>query len=196
LELVGVKTYIPEPRGRRRWIDKMDEAKAAVFGNRARTRRAYGKRLQRRRSELAERSFAHVCNTGGGRRTWLRGLDNIRKRLLLAAATHNLGLILRKLLGAGKPRAYDALLRVLKSLYFALGTLLKTLSNLRADELWHPRSAAAAIQYLNRPQRTSVLQRAADLETDSILGGSSISTPGGVSNHYRNQSAWPWWPSG
>ena len=112
LDLLGVKTYIPEPRGRRRWADKTAEQQAAVLGNRARTQRTYGKRLQRRRSELVERSFAHVCDTGGGRRTWLRGLENVRKRHLLAAAAHNLGLILRKLLGAGKPRAYEDLLRL------------------------------------------------------------------------------------
>jgi transposase len=110
LDLVGVKTYIPEPTGRRRWTDKTEEEKTAVLSNRARTRRAYGKRLQRKRSELVERSFAHVCDTGGGRRSWLRGLDNVRKRHLLAAAAHNLGLVLRKLLGAGKPRAFAALL--------------------------------------------------------------------------------------
>jgi transposase len=68
LDLVGVKTYIPEPAGRRRWTDKTAEEKAAVLQNRARTERAYGKRLQRKRSELVERSFAHVCDTGGGRR--------------------------------------------------------------------------------------------------------------------------------
>jgi hypothetical protein len=110
--LLGVKTYIPEPAGPRRWSDKTEEEKAAVLNNRSRTRRAYGKRLQRKRSELVERSFAHVCDTGGGRRSWLRGVENVRKGHLLLAAAHNLALILRKLLGAGKPRAFWALLRL------------------------------------------------------------------------------------
>jgi transposase len=113
LDLLGVKTYIPEPVVRRRWSDKTEEQKAAVLNNRARTGRAYGKRLQRLRSELVERSFAHVCDTGGGRRAWLRGLENVRKRHLLVAAAHNLGLILRKMLGAGKPRAFAALWQLL-----------------------------------------------------------------------------------
>jgi len=39
-----------------------------------------GKALQRKRSEFPERSFAHVCETGGARRTWLRGLTKISKR--------------------------------------------------------------------------------------------------------------------
>ena len=106
-----------------------------MLGNRARTQRAYGKRLQRLRSERVERSFAHVCDTGGGRRSWLRGLENVRKRHLIAAAAHNLGLILRKLLGAGKPRAYDDLLRVHKSLCLAQLTLWTMLSNLLASQI-------------------------------------------------------------
>lgn len=146
LDLWGVKTYIPEPRGRRRWTDKTEEQQAAVLGNRARTQRAYGKRLQRRRSELVERSFAHVCDTGGGRRTWLRGLENVRKRHLIAAAAHNLGLILRKLLGAGKPRAYDDLLRVLEALHIAQVKLQATLLNLHTAQVSCRLSHAATIQ--------------------------------------------------
>jgi hypothetical protein len=146
LDLLGVKTYIPEPRGRRRWTDKTEEQKAAVLGNRARTQRAYGKRLQRLRSELVERSFAHVCDTGGGRRSWLRGLTNVRKRHLLAAAAHNLGLILRKLLGAGKPRAYDDLLRVLASLYLTQLTLRAMLSTLMTATLWRRLSSVVAVR--------------------------------------------------
>lgn len=135
LDLLGVKTYIPEPALRRRWTDKTEEQKAAVLGNRARTQRAYGKRLQRKRSELVERSFAHVCDTGGGRRSWLRGLTNVRKRHLIATAAHNLGLVLRKLLGAGKPRAFEDLLRVLESLCLAPITLPTMLSSLLASQI-------------------------------------------------------------
>jgi hypothetical protein len=144
LDLLGVKTYIPEPALRRRWTDKTEEQKAAVLQNRARTQRAYGKRLQRKRSELVERSFAHVCDTGGGRRSWLRGLTNVRKRHLIAAAAHNLGLVLRKLLGAGKPRAFDDLLRVLESLHIAQLTLRKILPNLCTAKLWRTLFVIAA----------------------------------------------------
>lgn len=124
---LGVKTYIAEPdkRHRRRWTDKPPEQEWAVNENRRRLRRDYGKRLQRRRSEVVERTFAHVCETGGGRRSWLRGLQNVRKSHLMRAAAHNLGLILRKLLGAGKPRAYAAcaaLFSCLSALYTAQPT--------------------------------------------------------------------------
>jgi len=103
---LGLRTYIPEParRHRSRWTDKPEDVRRAVHNNRRRTRSAKGKQLQRRRSEVCERSFAHVCDTGGARRTWLRGLVNVSKRYLLAVAARNLGRILGKLFGIGKPR--------------------------------------------------------------------------------------------
>ena len=68
-----VRSYISEPeRGRRRWKDNF-EAQQAVYGNRRRITDEHGKRLLRRRGELVERSFAHCYDTGGMRRTHLRG---------------------------------------------------------------------------------------------------------------------------
>ena len=125
--LVGAKTYLPERATKWKWDDKSPAQKRALLNNRARTQRDYGKRLQRRRSERVERSFAHVCDTGGGRRTWLRGLENVRKHHLVKAAAHNLGLILRKLLGASKPRAYAALGTLLQLLHIAQITLRRFL---------------------------------------------------------------------
>jgi hypothetical protein len=37
------------------------------------------------------------------RRTWLRGFEKVSNRYSLAAAAHNLGRILRRLFGIGKP---------------------------------------------------------------------------------------------
>ena len=75
-ESLGVRTYIPEPQRQpdRRWTDKPAEWQRAVYNNRRRMRLAKGKQLQRHRSEMCERSFAHVCDSGGTRRSWLRGL--------------------------------------------------------------------------------------------------------------------------
>ena len=104
---LGLRTYIPEPQlqHRRRWTDKPAEYKDAVYANRRRVRAARSKKLQRLRSEYVERSFAHMCETGGGRRTWLRGLEKVSKRYLIQAAARNLGVILRKLFGVGTARA-------------------------------------------------------------------------------------------
>jgi transposase len=146
LEPLGVTTYIPEPAGRRKWTDKSQDEKSAVLNNRSRTRRDYGKKLQRLRSERVERSFAHVCDTGGGRRTWVRGLDNVRKLHLVKAAAHNLGLILRKLLGAGKPRAFAAFLPLLQALQNAQVTILTLLCRTERHQLsslTQPSSTAA-----------------------------------------------------
>jgi transposase len=103
---LDLRTYIPEPRRqhRWRWTGKPEGQQSAVYGNRRRVHRAKSKKWQRRRSEVCERTFAHICDSGGMRRTWLRELVNVSKRYLIAAAAHNLGRILRKLFGMGKPR--------------------------------------------------------------------------------------------
>ena len=109
-EEMDLRTYIPEPKSRypRRWTDKPAEQQWAVANNRRRMRRAKGKGLQRERSEKVERSFAHVCETGGARRTWLCGLTKINKRYLMVAAARNLGILMLKLFGMGKPRTLQA----------------------------------------------------------------------------------------
>ena len=106
-DALGLRTYIPEPKlpHRRVWTDKPADFQRAVYANRRRMRRAKGQRLGRLRSERVERSFAHVCDAGGMRRSWLRGLVDVTKRYLIAVAAHNLGRILRKLFGIGKPKA-------------------------------------------------------------------------------------------
>src|SRR6266545_4923992 len=104
LEAVGVRSYVAEPdRGRRDW-SKEPEAQAPVYGNRRRIRGARGRRLMRQRGERIERSFAHLYDTGGMRRTHLRGHENILKRLLIHAGGFNLGLLVRSILGVGTPR--------------------------------------------------------------------------------------------
>ena len=103
----GIRTYIPEraSKVRRTWTDKPEAWREAVYGNRRRVKGRRSKRLQRLRSEYVERSFAHVCETGGARRSWLCGLVDVGKRYLMYAAGHNLGVIMRKLFGVGTPRS-------------------------------------------------------------------------------------------
>ena len=104
LHAVGVRSYIAEPdRGRRHWA-QAPAAQHAVYGNRRRVRGERGQRLLRRRGEYAERSFAHVYDTGGMRRTHLRGHANILKRLFIHASAFNLGLLMRQVVGVGAPR--------------------------------------------------------------------------------------------
>jgi hypothetical protein len=102
----GVRTYIPEQRRpqERVWTDKPPEWERAYRKNRRRVSGRRSKRLQKLRSEKVERTFAHVGETGGGRRSWLRGLVEVGKRYLLAVAGHNLGVIMRWVFGKGTPR--------------------------------------------------------------------------------------------
>ena len=107
LDRVSVRTYIPEKklRGRRKWKDIPVEYQQAYYANRRRVKGKRGRKLQRKRSEMTERSFAHVCETGGARRTWLRGLENVNKRYLIQVAARNLGLVMRHMFRVGTPRS-------------------------------------------------------------------------------------------
>src|ERR1019366_9618113 len=100
-----VRTYIPEKKqaGKRHWKGKQGQQQA-VYQNRRRVRGKYGKSLLRRRGELVERTFAHCYETGGMRRCTLHGGENILKRLLIHVGAFNISLVLRQMLGAGKPR--------------------------------------------------------------------------------------------
>lgn len=102
---LGLRTYVAEPdRGPRNWNGKTAE-RDAVYANRRRIHGERGKRLQAQRGEKIERNFAHQFDTGGMDRLYLRGRENVHKRLLLQAAACNLALLLRSLHGAGKPKA-------------------------------------------------------------------------------------------
>jgi transposase len=102
---LGLRTYIAEPdRGARNWSGKAEE-RDAVYANRRRINGERGKRLQSQRGEKIERNFAHQFDTGGMDRLYLRGRENVHKKLLIQAAACNLALLLRSLHGAGKPRA-------------------------------------------------------------------------------------------
>lgn len=109
-EELNIRTYIPERKlkGKRKWKNVSAAARRAFVNNRRRTRGVRSKRLQRLRSERVERSFAHMCDTGGARRSWLHGLEKVQKRYLIAAVARNLGLVLRKVFGIGTPRGLQA----------------------------------------------------------------------------------------
>src|ERR1019366_2913344 len=85
----------------------------AVYANRRRIRGTRGLTLLRRRSERLERPNAHLSETGGMRRTHLRGHTNILKRLFVHAGGFNLGLFRRTLFGVGTPRSLQGRLAAL-----------------------------------------------------------------------------------
>ena len=128
----GLRKYIVEPRyaQRRNWKNKPAEERRAVLNNRRRVKGKRGRALQRQRSEKVERSFAHVCETGGSRRTWLCGIEKVSKRYLISAMARNLGLVLRHLFGIGTPRSLQGEGDLADNLQLALLNILTTLGRL------------------------------------------------------------------
>jgi transposase len=134
----AVRCCLAEPeRGPRRW-DGRGEEQARVYANRRRIRGARGRRLHRKRAELAERSNAHMYETGGMRHLYLRGRGNIEKRLLIHGAGYNLGLLLRKRFGIGKPRCLQG------TLLHIFERVMGLITNL--TPLWPPNRASQATQ--------------------------------------------------
>jgi transposase len=131
----GYRTYIPEPGHPHEhvWDEKPESQECAYRNNRKRMKRAYGKQLGRWRSERVERTFAHLCETGGGRRSHLRGRTNVQKRWWMQAAAHNLGLVMRKLFGIGTPRGLQGAGSGKERIVFALERLPSVLKRLFSD---------------------------------------------------------------
>ena len=137
------RTYIPEAerKDNRTWKDKSPQREKSYRRNRRNTKGQRGRQLQRLRSERVERSFAHLCDTGGARRTWLRGLPKVQKRYLCSAMAHNLGRIMRSLIGAGKPRYYGVLRERARLAYCDVLTLFSAALGL----IWRSRRALETI---------------------------------------------------
>jgi len=142
-ETKGLRTYIAEPnRGRRRWREKRAE-QAATYANRRRIRGERGRMLHKLRCEKVERSMAHCYETGGMRRIHLREHENILKRLVVHIGGHNLGLLMRRLIGKGTPRGLQGWLRA------ALDAIRRWLGALERDQSpavleWSPNPPFAA----------------------------------------------------
>ena len=133
LAAVEIRSYIAEPdRGPRDWAET-PEAQAPVYRNRRRIRGRRGRRLMRQRGERIERSFAHLYDTGGMRRTHLRGHTNILKRLLIHAGGFNLGLVMRHLIGIGTPRGLQGrVAAVIATLLVLIGAIRRRIAAMSA----------------------------------------------------------------
>ena len=120
LQHYGIRTVVSDPIENRR-LEKLHAGqRAAVESAKKASGSKRGKKWLRRRGELVERSFTHVLDNGGARRTTLRGGQNIRKRYVIQAMACNLSLLLRKLIGVGTPkqaiaRGFAAILSMIHS---------------------------------------------------------------------------------
>ena len=101
LQAGGIRTAIGE-LARKRDAKTLPPEVRQILRRAQQTRQSQrGVLLRRRRGELCERSFVHVLDYGGARRTTLRGRENIGKRYFVQAAGTNLALLLRTRGGVG-----------------------------------------------------------------------------------------------
>lgn len=108
LQHEGIRTIISDPIENRR-VDKLEAPGQRVVRTARRSVKSKsGKDLLRRRGMHIERSFAHILDAGGMRRTTLRGWENLNKRFKLAAAFYNLSQLMRKIFGFGTPKQLAA----------------------------------------------------------------------------------------
>jgi transposase len=109
LQAEGIRTVISDPVKNRK-LENLDREDARVVRNAKRSAGSKsGKALLRRRGMHLERSFAHLLDAGGARRTTLRGLENLNKRFKVSAAIYNLSQLMRKLFGVGTPKQLAAM---------------------------------------------------------------------------------------
>jgi transposase len=120
LQKEEIKTVVSDPIDNRR-VDKLPEDLQKVVRQARRTVKSRrGKRLLARRGMHIERTFAHILDCGGYRRTTLRGKENLNKKYKLAAAIYNLSQLMRQLFGFGTSKQLEAHRGAPFSLFFAL----------------------------------------------------------------------------
>jgi hypothetical protein len=119
------------------------EAQQALYLNRRRICGERGNALLRRRGELLERSFAHAYETGGMNCLYLRGRQNVLKRVLIHISGLNLSLVMRQWLGKGTPRGWQGLVAdtLLALLRFWMAVLARIGQELARATLYLPTSA-------------------------------------------------------
>jgi len=116
----GIRTVISDPV-KNRDVDKLSpEAAKAVRAAKRSVRSESGKQLLKQRGQHLERSFAHVLDAGGARRTTLRGLENLNKRFKVSAAIYNLSQLMRAIWGVGTPKQWSAGVKTLVLVLFRL----------------------------------------------------------------------------
>ncbi len=137
----GLHPIIAEPKGRQ--VPKRNKGQAKAFeANRDNRQSEHGRELLRRRGEKVERSFRHLLDHGGARRTTLSGHLKIAKRMLVTAFGFNLSIHSWHVHGVGTAKqcaagnrnkeALGGLLFGLDALFGAVGGLLKAVTRIFA----------------------------------------------------------------
>ena len=183
VDLAALDLRAPTSRNRTRpahWTKKA-AARAAVYANRRRIRGPRGLALLRRRSERLERPNAHLYETGGMRRTHLRGHTNILKRLLVHVGGFNLGLFMRTRFGIGTPRSLQGRVAVIVALIAALWTRITDggAPSTRPPPITRTRSRRGIVSSCSRSVHQNELFNHGLLGTDVSVVLMSITFPRG-----------------
>jgi len=120
LQQEGIRTVISDSVKNRDVDTLSPEAAKAVRAAKRSARSESGKQLLKQRGQHLERSFAHVLDAGGARRTTLRGLENLNKRFKMSAAIYNLSQMMRAIWGVGTPKQWAAGVKSLALVLFRL----------------------------------------------------------------------------
>jgi transposase len=140
LQARGLRTIIPDGQPKRNRANYTQTEWAAVKKAEAEVKSDEGKRFLRLRGQQVERSFAHALDSGGARRTTLRGIENIEKRYIVTAMAYNLSLMMRAMTGFGTPKQQAAVERWLHTIIRGICAITKwmrciVVSNRRATKL-------------------------------------------------------------
>jgi hypothetical protein len=79
---------------------------------------------------------AHAYETGGMRRVYLRGRENVLKRVLIHVGALNLSLVMRQQLGKGTPRGWQGLSA--ESLLLFLRLWMTVLMRIAGEDAFEP----------------------------------------------------------
>ncbi len=119
-----IESNIPDKQINRNKEKLTDEEILALELAKSSTKSKAGKDLLKRRGMYVERSFAHVLDSGGFRRTYLKGQEKNQKRYYIATACYNLSLLMRTIFGVGTPKqAFAGLIFNLFSIYKLISPL-------------------------------------------------------------------------
>ena len=158
LQQEDIRTVIADPIDTRR-LEKLEpDQKKAVQAAQRSVKSKSGKDLLRRRGMHIERSFAHILDCGGMRRTTLRGWENLNKRFKLAAAVYNLSQLMRKLFGIGTPKQLAACGRLLFLQFTHLWAVLARIVRRYTSTCIRISFATREIFSITAPQRIDMLR--------------------------------------
>jgi hypothetical protein len=144
LQDLGIRTAIADPVRNRQTKKLTKAAQRALARARRTTRSASGRVWMRKRGELEERSFEHVLDNGGARRTTLRGRTNILKRYRVQAMGANLSLLMRHRFGIGTLKQTWAATK--EALLVALVIILRVLRSLFAPPIAPDRPSVTIVR--------------------------------------------------